>query len=49
VFEALAAVKTESMDVIVTFDLIEHFRKDELPPLVDEVFRVLRQGGEVAD
>lgn len=34
-----------SQDVIVTFDLIEHFTKPELIGLVDEVYRVLKPGG----
>ena len=34
-----------SLDVVVAFDVIEHFGKDELVPLVDDVHRVLRPGG----
>lgn len=34
-----------SLDVAVAFDVIEHFDKDELVPLVDDVHRVLRPGG----
>lgn len=32
-------------DVVVTFDVIEHFTKDELIPLIDNVNRILRPGG----
>jgi SAM-dependent methyltransferase len=42
---ALAATDSGSIDVIVTFDLIEHLKKSELLSLVDEVRRVLRPGG----
>jgi SAM-dependent methyltransferase len=42
---ALVATNNASLDVVVAFDVIEHFTKDELVALVDEVFRVLRPGG----
>ena len=45
VMAALAGTPTTSQDVVVAFDLIEHFSKDELIPLVDEVCRVLKPGG----
>lgn len=45
VMEALAKTPAGSLDVIVAFDVIEHFRKDELLSLVDEVHRALRPGG----
>jgi SAM-dependent methyltransferase len=45
VMSALATTATGSVDVVVAFDLLEHFTKDELIPLVDEVHRVLRPGG----
>ena len=41
----LARMSDASMDVVVGFDVIEHFAKDELVPLVDQVRRVLRPGG----
>ncbi len=44
-WESLAAMPDASRDVVVAFDVIEHFRKEELLPLVDEVCRVLRPGG----
>ncbi len=34
-----------SADVVIAFDVIEHFTKAELIPLVDEVRRVLKPGG----
>ena len=45
VMSALAVVRDGSLDVVVAFDLIEHFSKDELIQLVDEVRRVLRPNG----
>lgn len=41
----LRALPAESHDVLVAFDVIEHFTKDELVPFVDEVHRVLKVGG----
>ncbi len=35
-----------SQDMVITFDVIEHFTKNELIPFVDEVYRVLRKGGK---
>ena len=45
VISALAAIPSASLDVVVAFDLIEHFTRRELINLVDDVYRVLRQGG----
>jgi SAM-dependent methyltransferase len=45
VMSALAATPTASLDVVVAFDLIEHFTKTEVIQLVDEVYRVLRPTG----
>jgi len=44
--EELRAESDLSQDVIISFDVIEHFTKDELIDFVDEVFRVLKQGGK---
>lgn len=44
-FEFLRCLQNESQDAIVTFDVIEHFRKEELLTFIDEIFRVLRKGG----
>ena len=34
-----------SVEVVIAFDVIEHFTRDELVPFVDEVYRVLSPGG----
>jgi 2-polyprenyl-3-methyl-5-hydroxy-6-metoxy-1,4-benzoquinol methylase len=44
--QTLQSCQDASLDVIVAFDVIEHFTKDELLPFVDEVYRVLCQGGK---
>jgi SAM-dependent methyltransferase len=44
--ETLESLPDELVDLIVAFDVIEHFTKDELVPFVDEVNRVLRKGGK---
>jgi 2-polyprenyl-3-methyl-5-hydroxy-6-metoxy-1,4-benzoquinol methylase len=43
--ETLRALPDESQDVVIAFDVIEHFDRHELMPLVDEVYRVLERGG----
>ncbi len=43
--QLLAAQGETSLDVVVAFDVIEHFTKGELLGLVDQVHRVLRDGG----
>lgn len=43
--ETIRATPSESLDVVLTFDVIEHFRRDELLPLLDEIRRVLRPSG----
>jgi len=45
ILDTLAQMGDASVDVIVTFDVIEHFTKDELIPLVDHIFRILKSGG----
>jgi 2-polyprenyl-3-methyl-5-hydroxy-6-metoxy-1,4-benzoquinol methylase len=45
VISLLSETATGSIDVIVTFDLIEHFDKAELMPLIDEIYRVLKETG----
>lgn len=42
---ALANLPESSQDVVVAFDVIEHFTKDELVDFVDSVWRVLKPGG----
>ncbi len=44
--KTLESLSDESVDLIVAFDVIEHFTKDELVLLVDEVNRVLRKSGK---
>ena len=41
----LRAAADASLDVLIAFDVIEHFTKDELIQVVDEVLRVLKPGG----
>jgi SAM-dependent methyltransferase len=43
--ETLHAAAAESYDAVVSFDVLEHFTKDEIVPFVDEVRRVLKPGG----
>lgn len=45
VMETLRQTPSKSQDVVVAFDLIEHFTKQEVIPLVDEVHRVLKPDG----
>ena len=43
--DTLASQTDASLDVVVAFDVIEHFTRDELLPFVDQVHRVLKPGG----
>lgn len=43
--KALETQADSSLDVVVAFDVLEHFRRDELLNIVDHVHRVLRPGG----
>ena len=45
ILETLDAAAEGSLDLIVTFDVMEHFIKDDLLCLVDAVHRGLRDGG----
>lgn len=45
VMDELALMPAGSRDVIVTFDVIEHLRRDELFAIADEVHRVLAADG----
>lgn len=45
VVTTLARCPTASLGCVVAFDLVEHFTRDELLNLVDEVRRVLEPGG----
>jgi len=42
---SLAAKPAGSLDVVVAFDVLEHFSRDELIPFVDAVHRALAAGG----
>ncbi len=44
-YSVLLEQRDASVGCIVTFDVIEHLRKDELLPFADQVFRVLMGGG----
>jgi 2-polyprenyl-3-methyl-5-hydroxy-6-metoxy-1,4-benzoquinol methylase len=39
--------KTNTSDVIIAFDVIEHLRKDEVVELLDSAHRALRSGGSL--
>ncbi len=44
-FKTLEGKPDNSIDMVVSFDVIEHVTKTELFPFTDEVFRVLKSGG----
>lgn len=44
--ETLRALPEGSQDVVIAFDVLEHFTKEELFLFADEVFRVLSPGGK---
>lgn len=44
-FETLRNIADNSLNVVVTIDVIEHLSKDELMGFTDEVFRVLARNG----
>ena len=43
--QVLSALPDASLDVVVAFDVLEHFTREELLPFVDQVHRVLKPGG----
>lgn len=43
--DSLRALPDGSQDVVIAFDVIEHFTRSELLPFIDEVRRVLRKDG----
>ena len=45
VLESLRQAPDATYDATVSFDVLEHYTKDELLPIVDEVRRVLKPGG----
>lgn len=44
--ETLQSLADGSQDMVIAFDVIEHFMKNELIYFIDEVHRVLRKGGK---
>lgn len=47
VAEYLRMLPEQSLDVVVAFDVLEHFTKDELCELVGEFYRVLKHDGRL--
>lgn len=45
IFDHLVQRQSESADVVLAFDVIEHLKKEEAFQFADEVFRVLAPGG----
>lgn len=45
--EELKNTQDGSIDLIIAFDVIEHFTKQELSDLIDDIFRVLKKDGAV--
>jgi 2-polyprenyl-3-methyl-5-hydroxy-6-metoxy-1,4-benzoquinol methylase len=42
---AISELPEKSQDCIVTFDVIEHFTREELIPLIDNIYKILKPGG----
>ncbi len=45
--QVLNAHLSASLDVVIAFDVMEHFTRDELLPFVDQVYRALKPGGRL--
>jgi cyclopropane fatty-acyl-phospholipid synthase-like methyltransferase len=45
--EVLQSLESESQGLVIAFDILEHFRKDEGMAFMDQVNRVLLPGGKV--
>lgn len=43
--EYISDLQSESLDMVLLFDILEHLERQELFDLLDEVYRVLRPGG----
>lgn len=44
-FEYICGLQSESLDMVLLFDVLEHLERQELFDLLDEVYRILRRGG----
>jgi 2-polyprenyl-3-methyl-5-hydroxy-6-metoxy-1,4-benzoquinol methylase len=44
-FEYISNLQSESLDMVLLFDILEHLEPQELFDLLDQVYRVLRPGG----
>ncbi len=47
VLEGLESMAAASQGLVVAFDVLEHFRKDEAMRFMDQIYRVLAPGGKV--
>jgi 2-polyprenyl-3-methyl-5-hydroxy-6-metoxy-1,4-benzoquinol methylase len=47
VLQVLESFAAASQDVVIAFDVIEHFTKDELLFCLDQIYRVLKTGGKL--
>jgi len=47
VLQVLETFSAGSQDVVIAFDVIEHFTKDELLGCLDQIYRVLKTGGKL--
>lgn len=45
--KTLGSLDNESLDAVIAFDVLEHFNRDELIGLVDEIYRVVKPNGRV--
>lgn len=45
--ETLRVLEDQSLEVVIAFDVLEHFSKDELITIVEEIHRVLSEGGRL--
>lgn len=43
--ETLPAIGDETFDVVIAFDILEHFTKSEAFDILDGIFRVMKSGG----
>lgn len=47
IVEYLQGIDDNSLDLLIAFDVIEHFTKHELSDLIDEFYRILKKGGKI--